>query len=139
MNINQVLDALPERFQFYHLGDVELQSYEIHVEDTSAVAIQLFGDLRALVVVLFPKDLDVSTYSELGNVLASKIANHMSLQNQIDIVISPPQILNRTQIDQLSKSESSITKRTYTHCYKNTVIPVSTWILPAPSEGIGYA
>ncbi len=133
----QLFTAQQDSLQFLSTALEELIT--IDFKETDAIAYHLFGDLRALIIILFAKDLDFATYSELGNVLASKIANQLSLDNGADILISPPQQLNHAQIEQLIQNKNTVIRRTYTHLNKNSVIPIATWVLPTPSEGFGYA
>lgn len=141
LNLEQLASALPTQFDFYHLGKVEQQplSNSNFFRDACAVGFRLLGDLNGLMIVLFEKDLDHSTYTEFGNLLASRLATQLQTENGLDVMISPPQSLEHGLVQKLLEKNSSIIRRTYAHFYKNSVISVETLVLSAPSEGIGYA
>ncbi len=89
----------PGGFDFYHLGQVEaLNSTSIDFEGKQAVAFQLYGDQEGLFVLLFAEGLDTSLYSELGNVLASRMSRMLSESSDTDLMISPPRLLNPLQV-----------------------------------------
>src|SRR5690348_956386 len=112
--ISDLVNALPQNFQFYHLGEVQLKPIDFDLQDeTIAIAYQIYGDIKALLIVLFAQDLDTSTYCELGNVLASKIANQLNSENNLDVLISPPQTLSKAQLAQITQSALTIVRRTY--------------------------
>jgi len=139
MKAIDLTSALPQRFEFYHLGEVELMEVNEPISDATAVGFRLYGDLSALVIVLFPRALDISTYSELGNVIASRMATQLNTQNGIEVMVSPPQSIGENQLKQIIQRVNPITRRTYAHFYMDSVIPVETLVLPTPSEGLGYA
>src|SRR4051812_34966083 len=94
----QIFDALPEQFDFYHLGRVELHP-DLRCppdQNNSSVVFRIYGDLSVWIVLFFDKDLDFSTYAELGNVLASKIITQLNTLSGIDLMVSPPIELERS-------------------------------------------
>src|SRR4051794_39611054 len=89
----QVANALPDQFEFYHLGQVSQQPSHAHLDEVCAIAFYLSGDVEAIMILLFSKQLDSSLYSELGNILASQMATQLSNKSGMDLHISPPQKL----------------------------------------------
>src|SRR4051812_47893563 len=131
MKTTQILDAFPTDFDFYHLGRVEEQAeLMLSLQDCSAIAFQLRGDATAWVVVIFSKELDSSVYSELGNILVSKMATQLNLQAGADVIISPPHFLSPPQVEKILLASQPLERKTYGHFYQNSVIPIETWILP---------
>ena len=139
-----ITEALPQRFDFYHLGFVEAQGEDkmtvMNPGDTSeadrlAVGFSLQGDFKAFLVVLFDRGLDISTYTELGNILASQTASRLSRllflshPEAFPIMISPPAILNSTQIEAMVLGKTLIQK-TYLHKFSNRTIPVQMILIP---------
>src|SRR5687768_3175442 len=96
--LSQIETALPQNFDFYHLGKVILEPVQSFSEDVYAIAYGLAGDLRAAIVILFDKGLDVSTYSEMGNIIVSQLSTQLSKNEGLDLIVSPPQNLSPTQL-----------------------------------------
>ena len=97
------MNLFPESFEFYHLGNVEKQLpissvQSLELDGRSGVSFNLYGDTTGLIVFLFEEGLDVSTYTEMGNVLASRMATQLSIQQGWDVMISPPRFLNSAQL-----------------------------------------
>jgi hypothetical protein len=140
-NLKQLAGALPQSFEFYNLGQVSLteSTQTFPTQDCTAIGFRLYGDVTALLILLFPLGLDVSLYSEMGNILASRIANQLTSHNKMEVMVSPPSPISEDQFEQLIRRTTGMIRRSYVHLYKSTVIPVETVILPSPSEGTGYA
>lgn len=135
-----IVRALPLRFAFYNMGEVELQQETTPIdEDVSAISYRMYGDVKSLLIVLFPKGLDLSLYAELGNVIASKIATQLSSDTSLDVMVSPPQILNEVQTQKLRLSQEHMIRRNYAHLYSNSLVQVETLILFGALEETGYA
>ena len=98
-------------------------------EDHHAIVFSLRGELKALLIVCFEKDLDVSTYSELGNIIASRLALRLSEEAGIEVLISPPQPLSKAHLEMLPKLGSLVTQRMYRHFYKGQVAAIQTFLL----------
>jgi CheC-like family len=144
VNLSQFSNSFPRDFDFYHLGKVALTPSntlfeELTVDDLDTVIFHLYGDVRALVILFFQKSLDRSTYTELGNVLASQIATQLASQTGTDVMISPPQHLNDSQRNQIIRHKLPLIRKNYLHYVENLVVPLETWVLPFSSEGVGYA
>lgn len=168
-----IRDSLPEKFRFYHLGDVKRvdspspsrTSLESLPEDSElqglrAVAFNLKGDVQGTLMILFNQKLDVSTYTELGNVLASKLATRLSEVRGADVLITPPRNLSPLQLEAFlikirktlssqliaEKRKPQVVRSRYIHSSvqssgeKNISkeIPVDALFVTAPSEGAAY-
>ena len=137
-SLTEIINALPNHLEFYHLGKVELQEFEHTWQETTAVAFRLYGERMALVILLFDKDLDESVYSEFGNLLVSRIATELSSKNGLEVTISPPMKFNPSRLQKLIQRVTAI-RKTYVHFHNNSAIPIETWILPTVVEEAGYA
>ena len=125
---DRLIEALPSDFNFYHLGEVRRQETPSnplhHLEATSplglassdrlAVAFSLHGDAKGALVLIFDQGLDVSTYSEVGNIIASRMSTHLSESEGLDVMISPPRVLSNAQIQGFLRSADA-QSRTYHH------------------------
>ncbi len=150
-SFDQLFEALPSSFNFYHLGKVELLSESdfpasphlppspLSDETSHGLSFHLRGDLNATFIVLFRKDLDLSIYSELGNILASKIANQLLVEKNLQIAISPPHALSNQEMERLFEIESFPVRRTYVHQYENRFIYLETLFMSSLAEEIGNA
>ncbi|HAR43866.1 MAG TPA: hypothetical protein DCS07_14730 [Bdellovibrionales bacterium] len=141
--ISQLISALPRNFDFYDLGNVELSptpetggtetaetpEFSKLLEDHHAIAFSFRGELKALMVVTFDKGLDLSTYSELGNILASRLAMRLYDDSGVDVLLSPPQTLSATQIEILPRLGSLIAQRTYRHFDRGQIVTINTFLL----------
>lgn len=136
--LSHLANALPSHFQFYHLGEVEMTPLLNSFADTTSIAYRLSGEITALLVLSFAKELDMSIYSEVGNIIASRLVTQLS-EEGIDVTISSPKHLDPKQIKLLLGNKESIIRRTYAHLLKNSVIPLEATIFAASQEGIGYA
>ena len=148
--LNPILDALPAQFEFYHLGQVsqnpELQTQtqgqgqgQLDLTHSTAIAFKLSGDLNATVILAFSDGLDVSTYSELGNILVSKLATELDFKSGIGVWVSPPHLLDKSQLNRFVKYPGPSIRKTYAHFTPNSVIPLEAWVFPTLAEGVGYA
>jgi chemotaxis protein CheY-P-specific phosphatase CheC len=130
-------NALPDQFEFYHLGQVALQSTNSSLEDANAIAFHIAGDMMAVVVLLFAKGLDSSIYSELGNILVSRLATQLNQKDGIDLMISPPQSLTENQLNQIMQHHIPPIKRNYSHIHQGSIISIEALILPTWDSGVG--
>lgn len=136
--------ALPERFDFYHLGSVarlpeEPQpadpSANLAAENSFAVGFGFHGDMRGLLVLLIDKGLDLEVYSELGNLLAARVALELHRNGGLDVMISPPYSINPKRLGELLASPpGKMIRQAYTHRYGASEIRMEALILP--SEGV---
>lgn len=143
LRLEQLSQALPEEFEFYHLGKVLAQTAELHdfpnLEDTLAMGYAFNGDTNGILIAIFDRGLDSSTYSEMGNILASQFATRLSKNNELDVMIGPPKELSENTLGHLSRSASSTLARTYHHLYNGKIIPVQVLVLPLGEQGGGRA
>lgn len=144
--------SLPQSFDFYHLGKVKIIEEESLENDNFKELLNslahkrgiglrihtLEEDLNAYMIVLIDADLDLETYSELGNILASQISNNLS-RNQIDSYITPPHILSVFQLRKAVASQRPQIQREYIHLFKDKMIPIQTLIYTnLPDQSIHY-
>jgi len=142
-NLSQLADALPYELNFYHLGKVEQYFFPFAFQEVNGVVFRIYGDLNAIMVILFDSNLDCSTYTELGNLLAGRWVTQIQKERKLDLMISPPQMIQPNFLEKLKNrfmlSEQPIIQKTYAHMFKNFIIPIETLIFLSPAEGMGYA
>jgi hypothetical protein len=147
MNPENLLEAFPQVVSFYHLGTVNASAPSTTLTLTASelsekvgLLFRFLGDFSGSFLFLFDKGLDLSIYSELGNVLASQIATHLSENHERDILISPPHTLTHTQLVTLLKSSQPRFQQTYFHKHEKNLATIHTFMLPRNSqEEIGNA
>src|SRR4051812_12917874 len=100
--IAPLLAALPEGFDFYHLGRIELQATE-HEQPLGQIAIayRIEGDARGVLLLLLDEGLDTSMYSEAGNIIASQLVSRLSREDGLELTLSPPRTLGPAQLKTL--------------------------------------
>ncbi len=154
MSLERLAGALPEKFEFYHLGtvatapdlagiesDLEIRPeqllWESFDEDTK-VAFTIRGDLSGVLVFSFETGLDVSTYMEMGNVIASRMVTRLSNDEGLDLMISPPQLLSRRALERLAQAVSpgSVAHRIYLHRHGEQTHAVQAFLIAAKGEGL---
>jgi len=114
--------SLPENFSFYHLGEIALRDRSslpatLPTDDRAAMAYTLRGDIQAAVVLMLEPGLDLSMYSEAGNIIASRLATQLAEKHGIDVVLSAPVRLERAQLELLAKTMPEFTEKTYVHSH----------------------
>lgn len=133
-------NALPEKFSFYHLGEITLAPKDektalpSNLQDHVALGFTLQGDWQAALVLIFDRGLDLSTYSEAGNIVASKLVTRLSQEHGVDLVLSPPTEIEEKQLGLLEKNSLNSAMRIYFHSYGKNLIPVQTWIFTGPGR-----
>jgi len=149
MELNQLEKSLwarafPEKIELYHLGPVTIEktasaslANELNASDFFPLCFSFHGDQRGLLLLLLDRHLDLSLYSELGNLLASAIATELSNQNGIDVMISPPYSLNESRLKEiLATNEARIIRRAYIH----QSVRVEAFIIPSENAPeVGHA
>ena len=145
MDLEKLAGFLPHTFDFYHLGEVKIESsapdtilldkdlLEVF-DDSAAMSYRIHGDLSALLVLFFPLQLDSSTYQELGNVMASQLATFAHQGDQATLMISAPQKISRSQCASLLKSTPSPIRKTYLHRNPQGVVLLEIWLLTLSTE-----
>ena len=138
--------SFPEGFAFYHLGKVEKighsETSESAFLNRVGVSFNLYGEETSLIVLLFDKTLDVSTYTEMGNVLASRIASRLGNDSGLETMISPPRFLSSEQLQSqvspvLSALENSgirIQVQDYAHNHGENSISLQLLIIPGNQD-----
>jgi hypothetical protein len=141
-----LLEALPQGFEFYHLGRIELEARPTHGgDDNIAIAYRIEGELRGLLLLLLDETLDTSVYSEAGNIIASQLVSKLSDQEGLELTLSPPRILSSGQLRALriqDHEQPHAISRSYVHRHGDRVIHLTAVLLPVtavPLEGIGNA
>jgi hypothetical protein len=149
--LSTISQSLPETFPFYGLGTVSrvergssASPLSVLIEGKAAVSFRLLGDPAVLLIVLFDETLDASMYSELGNILASKLCQGLSEEGEGDLMVTPPLQLNSQQLSRLSRlslSQLQLCENVaYQHVYGDKTVAIETLILPITAEGqIGHA
>jgi hypothetical protein len=140
-NTKQLGQYLPNQFDFYHLGEVERceQGDELFLDDLSSVAYKINGDVNGLMITLVPQGLDLSVYSELGNILASRLATALTEKLGLDVMISSPSLLKVEELQRLLERNYQRITSTYQHRYQGTSVRVEVLILIVPEERRGNA
>lgn len=133
---------LPESFPFYSFGQVTrrepAQSAKPLAEilaGKSGVSFRLLGEPAVLLVVLFDSELDASMYTEMGNILASKLCQSLSEQGEGDLMITPPLTLGAQQLARLLRANYPYIHRSYEHLNQDTQVLIETLILPVFANG----
>ena len=153
-------EALPKAFDFYHLGRIELQTLEnaneVEVAPSPAhvrrscfgIAYRIEGELQGTFLLLVPLGLDVSTYSEAGNIIISRLSAGLAARHGLDTTVFPPRVLNQGQLGSLLENGGQEAHfKTYIH-WQGTpklAIELRAALLPASPaskaslEAIGHA
>lgn len=135
-SLDLLTQSLPENISFYHLGEIALrdsvkpQKTALNSsDDRAALAYTLRGDIQAAVVLLIEPGLDLSMYSEAGNIIASRLATELADKHGIDVVLSPPTRLERSQLQLLASTTPEIAEKTYVHTYAGKDVLLETLLL----------
>jgi hypothetical protein len=135
---------LPREFPFYHLGTVTLDetvagpeavpSDEPQFAHSTGVAFQLLGELDDWLVLVFEQGLDVPTYTEMGNIIASQLATQLSAEGK-EAMISPPRELKTPQLVRLlsNAGEARPLSRLYRHTHRGETFAVRAYLLAGSS------
>ena len=138
--------SLPESFSFYGFGAVarsreaeKVKSLADILTGKAGVSFRLLGDPAVLLIVLFDSSLDVSMYTEMGNILASKLCKNLSEQGEGDLMITPPLMLGSEQLAKLLRTEFPFIHRSYEHVNQDQSVLIETLILPVFVNGASGA
>jgi hypothetical protein len=145
---------LPDKFEFYHLGEVQASSdpisREVRIAESFTDCIgaaflirdRATSDTLAWLVLVFDQGLDAATYTELGNVIASRFAGNLARDLQLieGALPSPPRTLNAPQLSRLFSMNSSREQeaRVYHPARQGTLVPVRAYVLSSPTEGAKF-
>ena len=145
MNLNEksilrLNDALPIGFDFYNLGHVSAEpALDFEESNPQSVSFRIFGDFDAYVVILFSGEADLSTYCELGNIIASRVVSQLHSEKNVEIMLSSPRVLSSKQLEVFLRMNPPAVTKTYSHSNANTVIPVRVVISPVNQKEVGNA
>lgn len=145
MDLRKISELLPDGFSFYEMGSVaqaRSRASELRelIQDKNGVMFKLLGEPAAILIVLFDRALDVSMYSELGNILASQLCQRLSELGEGDLMITPPLVLKPEQLGKLALMNSPFTQKSYEHRDGEKAVVIETLILPLSAEGqVGHA
>lgn len=125
-----IRQSLPREFEFYHLGQVEQRPGSeappagagLLGDDRLGVAFQVRGDWNGWLLLDFDRGLDSSTYSEMGNVIASQFADRLSRAGQGDVLVSPPLLVTADQAARRLGGRPPELTTGYFHVHENTVV-----------------
>ena len=145
--VTQLLDSLPKNFSFYHLGEVQLETeaktfldWEYEKErlissDQSAVVYQLTGEVNGSVFIMLAPDLDASAYSEMGNVIVSRMLEKLEELYLIQASLSSPRILAGKKLKEtLEKLPPSIQGKVH-HRTQHETISLNAFVSLIPTGG----
>jgi hypothetical protein len=137
-------DALPEQFEFYHLGEVKqaMTDQIIELDNKHIVAFRFYGDTQGVMLILFNEGLDASMYTEMGNIIASRSAQGLEEKDGLGIMITPPSTLKRSVAERLIENSDYCIQRSYHHKLNGEIVPIDVFIVPhksVGSEGAGNA
>lgn len=134
--------SLPESFSFYGFGAVarareaeRVKSLTEILSGKAGVSFRLLGEPAVLLIVLFDSKLDVSMYTEMGNILASKLCNNLSEKGEGDLMITPPLSLTSEQLARLLRTDFPYIHRSYEHVDQDVKVLIETLILPVGNIG----
>jgi hypothetical protein len=153
--IAELIDSLPQEFDFYHLGRIELSdepasllqanaatdALGIASDDRVAVTYALQGEVQGALALLLDGGLDVSTYSEAGNIIASRMATALAANEDREVTISPPRVLSGERLRKWIEGAKPAT-RTYLHQHEGRTVRLTALVLSAsifPTERTGNA
>lgn len=91
---------LKEELPFYDVGTIKSNFHgdpKKVWDEVDAIYFNLSGEEEGFALFTYPKTLDASLYSEMGNVLVSYWANERAQQQFKSVMISSPRILKATQ------------------------------------------
>lgn len=138
MNLKSVRESLPEQFDFYHLGSIQKASSEasradlLITPDSINLSYLIHGDERGVFLVSIAPGLDLSMYSEVGNILASRLSQGLSQAEDKDLLVSPPKPIPFKKALELIKSNSSWIHQTYVHQHGGQLVSIQTYVCLAP-------
>jgi len=145
--------SLPQSFDFYHLGNVEAQSCivlkpikeNVRISDDLSLLgynlTTLNESMSAVLVLIFDRSLNESMYSELGNILVSRIINKLdNIEEPLEAVVSPPFKLKNATFERILATCKISFDHYYIHHINDTPITVRMMIVPKlDSEELGNA
>src|SRR5690606_23584345 len=96
-------------------------------------------DPIAWLVLVHDLGLDSATYTEMGNVIASRFAGTVARERSLakGAWVSPPRALDSNALSRLlaRRPTGGHEARHYSHLHRGHVIPIRAFVLPASMEG----
>jgi len=127
--LDQLSIGLPRSFDFYHLGQVrEINNNVPDLKNKTGVAFNVYStddNSQACVIAIFDSRLDVSMYTEMGNIMASHATGNIK-----PAMMTPPRILNELRLRSILENRSELNYRSFVHDYQNQAVPVHIAIVP---------
>lgn len=131
--VEMVDQALPKSFEFYKEGHVALDPSNTtslgmpeNLEELQCLAYSIQGDLMGVALVLVDRDLDVSMYAEMGNIIVCRMISNIG--KDLDVIIGSPKELSESSIRKLCRQSNPVLRK-YCHYHDDLVIPVQTVIM----------
>lgn len=123
-----IASVLPASFEFYHLGPVRTQT-EAETPPRTELLAELSGDVstfayevhtfvedrRLFLLISFDGRANRSVYSELGNVIGSRLADGLAAGDEHSVTISPPRELGPKAAERLVRTLEPVYMREYVH------------------------
>ncbi len=101
LRTNEFRKILPQSFNFYSLGQVVLQQSPGRITDQTGKTEILYiieGDTKIFMTLLLDSTLDLSIYSEMGNIIAARVASTLEQNSNTDWMITPPVCIQSNEI-----------------------------------------
>lgn len=122
--------TLPQSFHFFDLGEVSLESERptnLNLAHQQGIGFQFLGSSARSMLLLVDESFDLSMATEMGNIIASKLAGRLSQVEGWDVGISPPQVWPEAKVagalGNLFKSDR-IHLSKYVFSFKGNLIPI---------------
>lgn len=139
---SRMQSALPGGFEFFHLGTVTPSPKKpaepiraiSRLEDSCAIAFRLNGDVDGVAIALFDQGLDPSVYTEMANILVSRLADRLG-----DVMISPPLPLTAARARAIEGSASETIHREYLHFHEGRTVTIHLALFHNGTEGTAHA
>jgi len=128
--------GLPTEFPFYEMGTLHLESplAPMPMTDHQGIGFQLASlDTRLMVIAFFHKNGDSSMFTEMGNIIVSKIANHKSAKGT-QWTVSPPFALTAPHVNAYLENATDIQMETYTFRSFTESQPLHFAFIPYPQD-----
>jgi hypothetical protein len=142
MRIDRYQSALPRKFDFYSEGQVLFQGStpaNPSTQNKVGILYRVEGETKVLLTLLAGAELDLSLYSEIGNIMAAKMAHSLEKTQTIEWMISPPRILTEAETNRVTSSSAQGALLEYHYLSMGQTTRFQIIMTLAPQEGIGNA
>ena len=144
---NRFEEALPRDFSFYGLGNVLLsdssgqlyQSLEKINHGHAAYRVHFKGELQGALILFFSEEWDSTLFAEMGNIIASRCANHLEKEHEMEVMITPPEPMTAAQIRQIGLRKPAGVVKTYRFSNLGHEIQVHVLVLSMRMQEAGHA